>query len=154
MNIYVWVGVPIYIPYVYSWPSISTSSKSRLQRANCTMPSHIRDPSMHEFWYLCRSWSHLPVNTEGFRLYTLRVCDVCMYTHTFIYTHIPESVTLGVSVGISKHLPTPCVACCICMIQSKGERSGRKGLSENQGGFLENSLLCRPLEFQLSYFKS
>lgn len=116
MNIYVWAGVHIYISYVYSWPSISTSSKSRLQRANRTMPFHIRDLSIHEFWYLWRSWSHLPVNTERFRLYTLHVC-VCVY----VYTHIPEFVTMGISVGISKHLPTPCVACCIYDSEKRGK---------------------------------
>ena len=90
------------------------------------------------------------MNTEGFRLYTLHVCVcvcvcVCVYTHMFIYTHTPESVIMGISVGIAKHLPTPCVAYCIYMLQSMGERSGRKGLSENQGGFPEKRLLCRPL---------
>ena len=81
-------------------------------------------------------------------LYTACVCVcvcVCVYTHMFIYTHTPESVIMGISVGIAKHLPTPCVAYCIYMIQSMGERSGRKGLSENQGGFPEKRLLCRPL---------
>ena len=50
------------------------------------MPFHIRDLSIHEFWYLWRSWSHLPVNTERFRLYTLHVC-VCVYVYTHVYIH-------------------------------------------------------------------
>ena len=56
------------------------------------------------------------MNTERFRLYTLHVC-VCVY----VYTHIPEFVTMGISVGISKHLPTPCVACCIYDSEKRGK---------------------------------
>lgn len=138
-----WVGIFIYRMYTVGppYPQVPNRGyKGRLYHAiSYKGPEHpwilvslgILEPS--------------PCEYRGIQtVYTACVC-VYMYTHMFIYTHIPESVTMGISVGIAKHLPTPCVACCIYMIQSTGERSGRKGLSENQGGFLEKRLLCRPL---------
>ena len=73
-----------------------------------------------------------------------------MYTYMCIYTHIPESVTMGVSVGISKHLSTNSMyshtMSVSILFRVRGKWSGRKGLSENQGSFLEEEAPKQALE--------
>ena len=61
---------------MYCQLSVSPIPHLRIQRADCNMPSSIRDLSIHGFWYPWGSWNQSPADTEGFYIHQMHTQNV------------------------------------------------------------------------------